>query len=97
MPDELPATLARIDENVKYLRESFDEHKEHFDEHVKKDERLLNEFTRPLWEESLLRKGADKNRNYMGALAGWCINAGIAFAAAWAAVKAFAGPGSHSP
>jgi len=41
--------LPRIDENVKYLRQSFDEHKAAFEAHVKKDEQISKDFILPLW------------------------------------------------
>ena len=48
---ETDALLARIDENVKYLRQSFDDHVIEY-ESVKRD------YIKPLWEERLERKGS---------------------------------------
>lgn len=81
------ATIVRIDENVKYLRQSFEEHQTAFKEHTQKDERIINEFVRPLWEKSLQAEGAEKTRNKGSVFIGYALNAGIAVTAAWAAVK----------
>ncbi len=82
-----PDLLARIDENVKYLVKARQEDKAEFDEHVRDDKKVVNDFLRPLWEKSQQDIGAARQRSTGGALAGYAINAGIAIAAAWAAVK----------
>jgi hypothetical protein len=79
--------IARIDENVKYLRESFDEHKESFNQHVQHDNQIANDYIKPLWEERNQRIGAANYRKAGSVVLGWAINAGIAVAAAWAAVR----------
>ena len=79
--------LARIDENVKYLVKARVEDKAAFDAHVEKDEKIVNEFIRPLWENRQQNIGAASARNYGGQLIGYGINAIIAVTAAWAAVK----------
>lgn len=58
------AKLAEISTDVKYLRGSFDEHKEaiisKLDAHIEEDKSITKEFLRPLWEESQRRVGAAK-------------------------------------
>lgn len=82
-----PDMLARVDENVKYLVKARQEDKAAFDAHVQKDEKVVNEFLRPLWEERQQNIGAARARGAGGAIMGYAVNAGIAMAAAWAAVK----------
>lgn len=82
-----PDLLIRIDENVKYLRKGFDDHKLAFDAHVAEDKKIVNEFLRPLWENHQQDIGASRTRGMGGLLIGFCINACIAVTAAWAAVK----------
>lgn len=79
--------LARIDENVKYLRERFDDHKRAFDMHVIKDDKIVQDFIRPLWEESQQRKGGEKSNRIVAFAGGFFINVIIAGATAYAAVK----------
>jgi hypothetical protein len=52
--------LARIDENVKYLRLSFDDHKKDFKEHIHHDEKIETDFIKPLWEAHNRQAGATK-------------------------------------
>lgn len=79
--------IARIDENVKYLIKARQEDKASFDQHVSDDKKIVNDFIRPLWEKSQQDIGAARQRSAGGTWAGFLINAGIAIAAAWAAVK----------
>lgn len=79
--------LARIDENVKYLVKARQEDREAFEEHVKKDEKIVNDFIRPLWEKGQQDIGAARQRNLGSAALGYVINACIAGIAAIAAVK----------
>lgn len=88
MPNDV--LLARIDENVKYLRESFDEHKEAFDAHVNKDAEIVKEFIRPLWEESQQRRGMSTFNRVSAVIFGFFVTTGISAVTAWAAVKALA-------
>lgn len=87
-----PELLVRIDENVKYLRGSFDEHKEQFDEHVKEDKAIIKEYLRPLWEESQQRKGAERSSKLVAFFVGFIINVTIAGATAYAAIRALVVP-----
>ncbi len=79
--------LARIDENVKYLVKARQEDKEAFDEHVRKDEKIVTDYIKPLWEKSQQDIGAASQRNKGSAALGYVINAVIAGVAAIAAVK----------
>ena len=79
--------LARIDENVKYLVKARQEDKEAFDEHVRKDEKIVTDYIKPLWEKSQQDIGAARQRSFGGAAIGYVINACIAGIAAIAAVK----------
>lgn len=82
-----PDLLIRIDENVKYLRKGFDEHKVAFVAHVEEDKKIVHEYLRPLWENHQQDIGAKKTRGLGGLLLGFFINAAIATTAAIAAVK----------
>jgi hypothetical protein len=79
--------LARIDENVKYLRATVDTNYSVLKDHMAKDEQISRDFLKPLWEAHQQDIGAEKNRGVLGAVGGYFINAGIAIAAAWAAVR----------
>lgn len=63
--EEEKELLIRIDENVKYLRESLDDHREAFDDHVAADENLKKDFILPLWNESQQRQGAWSVGNFI--------------------------------
>lgn len=80
--------LSRLDENVKYIRKGMDDFKEKLDDHIEKDEQDKKEYLLPIYNDFQQRQGAQRNRDTTGKLAGYCINAGIAIAAAFAAVKA---------
>lgn len=58
MPDKDSALIIEISQNVKYLRESFDEHKSSFREHIAHDDKIVQEYIRPLWEAHQQQKGA---------------------------------------
>ena len=58
MPDS--NLLIRIDENVKYLIKARAEDKAAFDAHVVHDDKVSQDYLKPLWEESQRRAGAAK-------------------------------------
>lgn len=58
MPDKDSALIIEISQNVKYLRQSFDEHKLVFKEHVEHDDNIAQEYIKPLWEAHQQQKGA---------------------------------------
>ena len=51
---ELIQVLTETNSNVKYLRQSFDEHKkeinEKLDEHITEDKRIMREVVKPMYD-----------------------------------------------
>lgn len=72
--------LTSIHGDVQHIRKALDEH-------IEKDERNNKEFLLPMWNTHQQNIGISKSKMMGGKLAGYCVNAAIAFAAACAAIK----------
>ena len=59
-----PDLLIRIDENVKYLVKARQEDKAAFDAHVLKDDKIVADYIKPLWEQRQQDIGARRAKNW---------------------------------
>lgn len=78
-----PETLALLG----HIRDIGERTERKLDNHIERDEKISNEFVLPVWNDYQQRKGKKETTDTNGKIAGYCINAGIAIVAAFAAVK----------
>lgn len=83
--------LTAIHTDVKFMRQSFEDHREEFRDHVQEDKDIRNEYLKPLWESHQQNLGATKTRGVGGMFLDKAATIGIAVVAAWAAVKGIKG------
>lgn len=49
MDDDFKKIVMEMHSDVRYLRQSFDDHKEDFKEHTRQDKQIQKDFLLPLW------------------------------------------------